>query len=141
VIERLSIAFLTWRRYLQRQIAAHGITLKQSFVLRQLVKQDDLLPSEVARMLFCDRPTATVIVKNLEKQGWVQRRRDEQDRRRTRITITPAGRTKHAELAVTWRAIESGFDPLACFDEGEVTELERLLGVLNEHLEQIRQEP
>ena len=140
VMERLSVAFLTWRRYLRKRIAPHGITLKQSFVLGQLVRRDYLLPSEVARMLFCDRPTATVIVKNLEKQGWVERQRDEQDGRRTRIAITPAGRTKHAELAAAWQAIESTFDPLACFDEGEVAELERLLAKLNGHLGQIRKE-
>ena len=79
---RLSVAFLTWRRHLQRHLVPFGITLKQVYVLRQLVRREFLYPSKIAEMLFCDRPTATVVIRNLGKQGWVVREKDEQDRRK-----------------------------------------------------------
>ena len=98
VMRHLGVAFLRWRRYLQRRIAPHNITLKQSHVLGQLAEKAFLYPSRIAEMLFCDRPTATVVLGNMEKHGWVERQRDTQDRRQTRIMITGQGRDKLAEI-------------------------------------------
>ncbi len=140
VMGQLGIAFLTWRRYLQRHFVPLGITLKQYYVLRRLAQRKSLQPSEIANMLFCDRPTATVIVRNMEKQGWVNRHKDTQDRRQVRVVITYSGRTKlkEVEQSSLWKAAESGFDPLACFDEAEAVELNRLLAKMSEHLEQMK---
>jgi DNA-binding MarR family transcriptional regulator len=135
IMARLGVAFLTWRRYLQRNLAPHGVTLKQHYVLRQLEKSDYLYPSDIAEALFCDRPTATVILDNLEKQGWIQRQPDPENRRYTRISITPGGRAKMFEL----QALPGvDFDPLEPFTEEELREFSRLLAKLNHHLDQIR---
>ncbi len=137
VIARMATAFLTWRRYLQGFLAPHQITLKQAYVLRQLIRQEYLYPSDIATMLYCDRPTATVIIRNMEKAGWIQREKDEQNRKFVRISITAAGRQKLNELqASPWA--NPPFDPLECFSEEEVQELEQLLDKLNQHLKQIR---
>ena len=139
-IQRLGIAFLTWRRYLASHLVPYGITLKQVFVLRRLERQEYLLPSRIASMLFCDRPTATVVVKNMEKRGWVRRERDTQDRRQMRVIITDAGRHKLAEIQEhVWEPIESSFDPLGCFDQSEAGALDALLGRLVEHLRQLEE--
>ena len=141
IMQRLGIAFLTWRRYLQKRLAPYDVTLKQMFVLDQLAKKDFLLPSQIARMLFCDRPTATVIVRNLEKRGWVERQRDAGDRRRKRVLLTAQGKKKLTEIQGSfWQAVESSLDPLACFSQEEREELDRLLKVLNKHLAQIRED-
>lgn len=135
IMARLGVAFLTWRRYLQRSIAPHGITLKQHYVLHQLEKTDYLYPSDIAEALFCDRPTATVILDNLEKQGWIQRLPDPENRRYTRISITPSGHEKLSEL----HALPGvDFDPLEPFTTEELDEFSRLLAKLNRHLDQIR---
>jgi DNA-binding MarR family transcriptional regulator len=140
VVRRLGIAFLTWRRYLAGKLVPHSITLKQSFVLGQLVDQEYLLPSKIASMLFCDRPTATVIVKNMEKQGWVRRERDTQDRRQMRVIITEAGKYKLSEIQENvWEPIDSAFDPLGCFGEDEIEVLDDLLGRLVKHLRQLKE--
>jgi DNA-binding MarR family transcriptional regulator len=134
-MSRLGVAFLTWRRYLQKGLAPHGITLKQQYVLRQLAKTDYLYPSDIAVMLFCDRPTASVILDNLEKQGWIRREKDSENRKFLRISITPAGKTKLQELT----AIQPlPFDPLACFSEEEIQQFEALLAKLNKHLDPIK---
>lgn len=136
---RLSIAFLTWRRYLQQGLLPHGITLKQMHILQQLSRHEFLYPSKIADLLFCDRPTATVIIRNIEKQGWVSRTQGEPDRRQVRIVLTEAGRAKLVALEQSgWREVEAMVDPLGCFDETEITELDRLLGKMNEHLKQIK---
>ena len=133
---QLSISFLTWRRYLQRQILPYGITLKQLFVLHQLAKNTFLYPSEIAEMLFCDRPTATVIINNLCKQQWIKRNQEESNHKHVRISLTPAGRAKIAELESThWD--ES--DPLATFTDEEIQQLTGLLRKFKQQVDQIDQ--
>jgi DNA-binding MarR family transcriptional regulator len=133
VMQRLGVVFLTWRRYRQRRIAPYGLTLKQSYVLGQLERCAFLYPSQIAEMLFCDRPTATVVIKNMEKRDWVERQRDTQDRRQTRISITEQGRDKLIEIRQP--PGEAMVDPLACFSAEEIDELDRLLGKLNHYLD------
>jgi DNA-binding MarR family transcriptional regulator len=137
-MRRLSFAFLTWRRHHQRRLLPFGITLKQLHVLRQLSRSDYLYPSQIAEMLFCDRPTATVVIRNLGKQGWVEREKDELDRRQVRVILTAEGRAKLGEI--TWaqrRGGEQPADPLDRFEENEIAELDRLLAKLSERLRQI----
>ena len=135
LMSRLGIAFLTWRRFLQKRLSPYHITIKQQYVLRQLANTDTLFPSDIAIMLFCDRPTATVVIDNLAKQGWIVRERDNKNHKFIRIAITPAGRSKLEELA----AIPADpFDPLACFTTEEIEQFGCLLAKLNKHLGQIK---
>lgn len=132
ILSRLGVAFLTWRRYLQRNLLVHDITLKQLYVLRQLDRAVYLYPSDIADMLFCDRPTATVILDNLEKQDWIRRERDIENRKFIRISITPSGRQKLADLgAVEWGTV----DPLADFTEEEIQQFDHLLKKLKKNLD------
>jgi DNA-binding MarR family transcriptional regulator len=131
LMSRLGVAFLTWRRYLQKSLNPLGVTLKQQYVLRQLARSEPLYPSDIARMLFCDRPTATVVLDNLAKQGWIERSKDPANRKFTLITLTPAGRQKLDALAALQ---PEPFDPLACFSEEEIRQLSDLLAKLNRHL-------
>jgi DNA-binding MarR family transcriptional regulator len=134
LMSRLGVAFLTWRRYLQRQLLPYGITLKQQFVLRQLARQGCLYPADIAEMLFCDRPTATVILDNLEKQGWVRREKDPANRKYVQVFLTSQGKSKLEELEEKPKA---DFDPLACLSPEEVDQLEALLVKLCRHLKQV----
>jgi DNA-binding MarR family transcriptional regulator len=137
-ISRLGVVFLTWRRHLQRHLLPHSITLKQEFVLHQLLKEPFLYPADIADMLFCDRPTATVIINNLEKQGWVQRRKDPDNQKYIQITLTPAGKAKLGELD---RMPADGFNPLDCLTNEEQEQLDAILKKVHHHLEQNLTEP
>ncbi len=139
-MNRIQIAFLTWKRYHQKHLLPYGITLKQAFLLEQLVERDFMYPAEIASKLFCDRPTVTVIVRNMEKRDWVKRQKDTQNRKRTRVSITAAGRQKIAEVQQSpWGSTDPSHNPLSCFDEAELAELERLLGKLNKRIKEISQ--
>jgi|tagenome__1003787_1003787.scaffolds.fasta_scaffold20866725_2 DNA-binding MarR family transcriptional regulator len=45
----------------------------------------------LARTLRCDRTNVTHLVARAAKQGWLERHRDEQDRRSSLIALTPEG--------------------------------------------------
>jgi DNA-binding MarR family transcriptional regulator len=137
----LGNAFLTWRRHLKRQMAPYGITLKQSHVLDHLHRHEYLLPSEIANLLFCDRPTASGIVSNLEKQGWVERTPDPQDGRQTRVVLTDQGRLKSVEIqSQVWDHLVPSLHPLGCLNAEETNQLAHLIARVDEHLQHIFQE-
>ncbi len=130
-------AFLTLKHFRQKEVLPYGFTLKQFYVLRQLKGKGVLNPSEIADMLYCDRPTATVVIKNMEKQGWVKRDLDPDDSRRIKVTLKPAGQMKMKEIAR--KLIDSkkkSFDPLSCFTSREKEQFTKLLAKLNLHLKE-----
>ena len=130
-MSRIGIAHLTWKRYLERELAPFGVNLKQTHVLSHLCRKGFLNPSEIAHMLFCDRPTATVIVANMERRGWVTRNRDPEDAKRVQVRITEEGR---ATLATAGSVSRPPFDPLGCFSEEEKAQLDTFLARLCRHL-------
>lgn len=138
IMQAVGTASLLWKRYAQKNIHPYGVTLNQYEVLRQLSKKGVLFPSDIAEMLFCDRSTATVVIRNIERKGWVERRVDAKDHRRFRVILTPAGARKYAE--VPWDRPEfkrTRFKPTAVFSETEKEQLVSLLAKLIARLNSI----
>ncbi len=132
---KVGVIFLTWRRYLQRGVNPYGVTLKQLYVLRHLDRKEFLYPSRIADMLFCDRPTATVVIRNMEREHWVRREKDSENAKQTRVILTPEGRQKLS--SVSSHREDGGFDPLECLTEAERAQLDQLLNKLGRHMEKI----
>lgn len=133
VMGRIGIIHLTWKRYLEAPLLKEGWTLKQVYLLRRL-QERSMRPGEIADLLYCDRPTASVVIANLEKKGLVSRTKDPGDGRSRIIGITPKGRDEWERLDARIPSRER-IDPLACFDAGERKELEGLLKKCQRHLE------
>lgn len=127
---------LSWKRYLQKEVLPYGITLKQRYVLNQLEKKGMLYPAEIADMLYCDRPTATIVIKNMEKQGWIKRELDTEDSRRIRVSLEKAGQKKLKQIGDLLPDNKAKvIDPLSCFTNSEKEQLSDLLGKLNMHIQ------
>lgn len=131
VMSRLGVVFLMWRRHLEGGVRPFDVTLKQQYLLKRLEEREYLYPSEIADMLYCDRPTATVVINNMKKYDWISSEKDPANGRRQRVKLTPPGRDKLAELR--GKPVET-IDPLACFNDSEKAEFERLLTKLHRHL-------
>jgi len=139
IMKAIGTALMVWKRYTQKNIHPYGVTLKQFEVLRHLKQKGTLNPSDIAAMLFCDRSTATVVIKNMEKAGWVERQSDTKDLRRFHVTLTPAGLEKYDEIP--WDSPEfrkTRFKPTACFSKEEKGQFVSLLAKLNAHLDTIK---
>lgn len=133
VMSRLGVIHLTYRRYLEKITKSHSLTLNQYYLLRQLKRRDYINPSEIAEMLFCDRPTATVVIDNLKKYDFISKEKDAEDGKRIQVKITEKGR-KQVEEAEEDMEKQNGFDPLSCFTEEEKQTLEELLIKLHNHV-------
>jgi DNA-binding MarR family transcriptional regulator len=136
VMSRLGVVFLTWRRHLEKTTKSHSLTLNQYYILRQLKQKEYLNPSEIAEMLFADRPTATVVIDNLKKYGYVRKERDAKDGKRIRVSITDAGRNQVDEAEKDMEN-RTSFDPLACLSEEEKQILEALLVKMQNHMKNL----
>jgi DNA-binding MarR family transcriptional regulator len=137
VMSRLGVVFLTWRRYLEKTAKSSDLTLKQFYILRQLIRREYLNPSDIAEQLYCDRPTATVVIDNLVKYGYVIKERDQEDGKRIQVKITDKGRNQ-VKLAADAFDKMPKFDPLSCFTEVEKATFEELLIKLNQHIKNLK---
>ncbi len=136
VMSRLGVVFLTWRRHLEKTTKSHSLTLNQYYILRQLKQKEYLNPSEIAEILFADRPTATVVIDNLKKYGYVKKERDAEDGKRIRVSITEAGIRQVDEAERDMEEMTT-FDPLACLSEEEKQTLEELLVKMQNHMKNL----
>lgn len=76
----------------KRMRARIGVTGPQRLVLRTLLSAPDTHPSAIARSLFFDRSTVTVILRSLERAKLVRRAPHATDKRVISLTLTAKGR-------------------------------------------------
>lgn len=137
IMSRLTIIHLIWRRYLEKTAKNSKLTLNQYYILRQLVKKEYLYPSEIADMLFCDRPTATVVIDNLKKYGYITKEKDEENAKYIQVRLTELGLSQVREAEQAFAQMPD-FDPLSCFTEAEKKTFEELLIKLHNHVKEIQ---
>lgn len=67
-------------------------------ILDLLVREDGITQQQIAESLGIRPQSASEAIGNMEAQGLLTRKTNEQDRRSCRIYITPAGRIRQGEL-------------------------------------------
>jgi len=80
------------------QIEAQGLTLGQFGVLESLFHLGPMCQKALAEKMLRSPGNVTLIVDNLERQGFVRRERQKNDRRMVTIHLTPRGRTLIARI-------------------------------------------
>jgi DNA-binding MarR family transcriptional regulator len=89
------------RRQRRRIAATQGrstMSMTHLHVLMVLDAEGPVPMSRVAETLLCSFPNATGIVDRMEERGYVERRRDERDRRLVLVRVTPEGRAALGRL-------------------------------------------
>ena len=121
------------KQSLQKQFNEHGIdlTVDQWVVLDRLKKSDGISQNILADKVFKDAPTVTRIVDLLSKKGLVERRSDENDRRRFNLFLKDKGRAMIEELLpVVINTRQNGWEELYGSD---YKELVRILKAINDN--------
>ena len=91
----LAKASQRWNELLQEAFAREGfpeVRASYGSVLLPLFEEDGLRIGEVARRARLSKQTMTTMVRLTERDGLVDRRQDESDRRATRVHLTEKGR-------------------------------------------------
>ncbi len=116
--ELLLIASKTMGVYWWQTSQGTGVSPAGLGILRMLAMRDGLKSSEVAARGVSTPGTVTSVADTLVRDGLVERRRDEEDRRVVRLYLTGDGRRKLDEagaiLSPKWR---NAFDYVAPADE------------------------
>ena len=73
-------------------LESEGVTMGQFAVLEALLHLGPMCQHALAEKLLRSGGNMTLVVDNLQKQGWVKRVRQEEDRRMVEIHLTPKGR-------------------------------------------------
>jgi MarR family 2-MHQ and catechol resistance regulon transcriptional repressor len=75
-----------------------GLTISQFGVLETLYHLGPMCQSELGSKLLRSGGNITLVIDNLEKQGFVHRQRDSEDRRLVIVSLTEAGREHIARI-------------------------------------------
>jgi DNA-binding MarR family transcriptional regulator len=85
---------------------ALGIDLRLLIALSYLRDHEGAPQQELADALCVDASNVVLVLNELEDLGYIERRRDREDRRRHRVSITPAGRSAYERTETVQREIE-----------------------------------
>lgn len=127
--QALTSAQAAFDRGLDRVLAAHGLTPGQYALAALLAEAGPLPLKQAAGRLGVAPGNVTVVVDNLARDGLVEKRRDEGDRRITRACLTPEGQARLAALAPAYAEARAALASGLTLDEQEIlTRLLRKLG-------------
>ena len=102
-----------------------GIKLKQLIALEILVRNEGCLQQELGHTLMVDPNNCVLLLNELDDHGYVERKRDPQDRRRHIVVITAAGVKALKKAEAKLEALEG--EVLANLDADEREQLRGLL--------------
>lgn len=107
-----------------------GLTYPQYLVLSALAAQDGQTVGEIGAAVRLETNTLTPLLKRMEAAGWLTRRRDPQDERQVRLTLTEAGHGLAARAAGVPRA----FAERTGLPMDQITDLRDILTALRDRL-------
>ncbi|MFO0627651.1 MAG: MarR family transcriptional regulator [Polyangiales bacterium] len=118
-------------------LAPLGLTYPQYLVLLVLWERDGLTVSQLGERLALDSGTLTPLLKRLEAQGLVARRRSVDDERVVHLDLTAAGRALRAKarLVPAQVACRVGYDPARAGALDELAALRDALRALTRQID------
>lgn len=91
------------RRNYSESLRELNLYVGQDNLLSRLWSGDGVTQMQLCEHLKCEPPTVTNMVKTLEQNGFIHRKRDEQDARVVRIFLTDKGRELEEPVGIKWR--------------------------------------
>ncbi|MCC9076671.1 MarR family transcriptional regulator [Litorilinea aerophila] len=109
-----------------------GLYRGQPPLLEALWQQEGRTHSELAALLHIHPATVTKMIQRMEQAGFVERRRDPQDQRVSRVYLTQAGRDIRQQVRAIQRQMEA--DAFAGLEPAEREQIRRLLERVRDNL-------
>ena len=87
-------------------LATLNLHVGQEMLLLQLWNRDGLMQSELVQLMGVEPATVSRIIDRMTSSGWVERRKDSEDRRVSRVYLTPDGRALQQPVQAAWQRLE-----------------------------------
>jgi DNA-binding MarR family transcriptional regulator len=111
-------------RLVAEALTREGLRRQHFAVMTSLSEQGPASQSTLGRRLWIDRSDLHSILNELERDGLVERIRDERDRRRNVVALTPRGRTALKRLDKRVDAAQNALlEPLSAIERRELRRL------------------
>ena len=112
------------RTVFDRRVRDIGLTRAQWLVLTRLYRRPGASQTELADMLEVDRASAGRMIDRMQKNGWVERRADSEDRRINRLYLTADARRAHKDMwAIAETTVDDALAPLSAAERAQFTRL------------------
>ena len=137
----LSIArtYQLCERAISVRVAPLGISLAQHDVLANVVHSPGLTQQEIADRLLVARSNVSMLLSSMEKNGLLERTRDESDRRVRRTFLTPRGRKiAEASLAAQTEVVDT---MIAAIEQSEVMAVGAAMEKVEQALQPLLRDP
>lgn len=86
------------KRALDAKLVDHDLTATQYVVLARLWEEEGTSLTELGERLYFDNPTLTGIIDRMERDGLLQRQRDQSDRRVVKVFLTDKGKALRQKI-------------------------------------------
>ena len=81
------------RNAIRKELEQFNVTSRQAGVLMVVqANTEKLTPAEISRQLFREPHTISAVLKRMEKQGWLTRKKDLKKKNLIRVSLTDEGR-------------------------------------------------
>lgn len=124
------------RSIFEVEMSGRGLTEASWRALAYLAREDGQTQAQLARTLEISRVAMGEMIDRLERDGWVERRKDSNDRRAWRIHLSVECRKNLPAFRAAATEIQS-----RCFaglSEVQIAKLQEILLQLRQHLQQVR---
>ncbi|MCA0249778.1 MAG: MarR family transcriptional regulator [Proteobacteria bacterium] len=112
------------RTVFDRRVRDIGLTRAHWLVLTRLYRRPGASQTELAVMLEIDRASAGRMLDRMEKNGWVERHADSEDRRINRLYLTDDARRAHKAMwAIAEATVDDALAPLSERERDQFTRL------------------
>src|SRR5271170_7773385 len=81
-----------FREALDEKLRPHGVTAAQLHVLAKLDHEPGISGAKLARACMVTPQTTQVLLRGIEKNGWILRKKDPENERILLATLTPSGK-------------------------------------------------
>jgi len=112
------------RTVFDRRVRDIGLTRAQWLVLTRLYRRPGASQTELADMLEINRASAGRMIDRMQKNGWVERRADSEDRRINRLYLTADARRAHKDMwTIAETTVDDALAPLSSTEREQFTRL------------------
>ncbi len=117
--------------HLQGHMHKIGLHRGQGFALIHLWHNDGMSQRDLARSMYISPASVTNMLQRMERDGWIERKRDETDQRVVRVYLTAKAKETRVQAKRVFQEMEDALN--AIYTTEEQSTLKRLLTKLHDH--------
>ncbi|HKL48427.1 MAG TPA: MarR family transcriptional regulator [Desulfuromonadales bacterium] len=128
-----SLTFKAFRQAMEKRLEGTGISPVHFIALAHLIALGPLPQNALGEKLFITAPSTARLVDRMERDGWVERRPDPEDRRMKRVALT--GRAEEVWQEVAHYAQDTMAQAYQGIDQDEIEQAIATLARVRRNLE------